>query len=57
MQKFLKKVYFLKKFASENLHGFTSRQKFFAQKVVFDVYVIALEFKKNRSIRFKNWKS
>ena len=57
MQKFLKKVYFLKKFASENLHGFTGRQKFFAQKVAFDVYVIAPEFKKNRSIRFKNWKS
>ena len=54
MQKILKKVYFLKKFASENLHGFTGRQKFFAQKVAFDVYVIAPEFKKNRSIRFKN---
>ena len=57
MQKFLKKVHFLKKFALENLHGFTGRQIFFAQKVAFDVYVIAPEFKKNRSIRFKTWKS
>ena len=57
MQKFLKKVHFLKIFALENLHGFTGRQIFFAQKVAFIVYVIAPEFKKNRSIRFKTWKS
>ena len=44
MQKFLKKVHFLKIFASENLHGFIARQIFFAQKVAFDVYVIAPEF-------------
>ena len=53
MQKFLKKVHFLKIFASENWYVFTGRQIFFAQKVAFDVYVIAPEFEKNHSIRFK----
>ena len=33
MPKFLKKVHFLKKIASENQHGFTGRQIFFLQKV------------------------
>ena len=57
MQEFLKKVHFLKKFASENLLGFTGRQIFFVQKVAFDWCMIEHKFKKNRSIRFKNWKS
>ena len=57
MQKFLKKVHFLKKFASENLHGFTGHQIFFVQKVAFDECMIEYKFKKNCSIRFKNWKS
>ena len=46
MQKFLKKVHFLKKFASENLHGFTGHQIFFVQKVAFDECMIEYKFKK-----------
>ena len=53
MPKFLKKVHFLKIFALKNLHGFTGRQIFFAQKVAFNVYMIQYKFKKNRSIRFQ----
>ena len=57
MLKFLKKLHFLKKIASENQHGFTGRQIFFVQKVAFDECMIEYKFKKNCSIRFKNWKS
>ena len=53
MLKFLKKLQFLKKIASENQHGFTGRQIFFVQKVAFDYQKIKYKFKKNRSIRFE----
>ena len=53
MPKFLKKVHFLKKFASENQHGFTSRQIFLVQKVAIDPYMIEYKFQKNCSIRFR----
>jgi len=40
MQKFLKKVHFLKKFASENLLGFTGRQIFLFKKLhLIDVWL------------------
>ena len=53
MQKNLKKVHFLKNFCKENLQEVTQPLKIFVQKIYFDVYVITLEFKKNRSIRFQ----
>ena len=54
MQKNLKKVHFLKKFWLENVDRVTKPLKFFVQKISFDMCVIIPEFKKNRSIRFKN---
>ena len=42
MQKFLKKVHFLKKVALENLHGFTGRQIFLVQKLhLMDLWLSA----------------
>ena len=55
MQKNLKKVHFLKNFCKENVQEVTQPLKIFVQKSCFDVYVIKLEFKKNRSIRLKVW--
>ena len=54
MQKNLKKVHFLKKYWLENVERVTKPLKFFVQKISFDMCVIIPEFKKNRSIRFKN---
>ena len=47
MPKFLKKVNFLKKNASENLYGFINCQIFFALKAAFIEYMIRCEFEKN----------
>ena len=54
MQKNLKKVHFLKKFWLENVERVTKPLKFFVQKISFDMFGNILEFKENRSIRFKN---
>ena len=57
MQKYLKKVHFLKNFAPENKHRFPGRQIFFVQKVAFGECMIEYKFKENCSMRFKNRKS
>ena len=54
MQKNLEKVHFLKKYWLENVERVTKPLKFFVQKISFDMCIIIPDFKKNRSIRFKN---
>ena len=54
MQKNLEKVHFLKKYWLENVGRVTKPLKFFVQKISFDMCVIIPEFKKNRSVCFKN---
>ena len=54
MQKNLKKVHFLQKYWLENIERVTKPLKFFVQRISFDMCVIIPDFKKNRSIRFKN---
>ena len=54
MQKNLKKVHFLIKYWLENVERVTKPLKFFVQKISFDMCVIIPDFKKNRSICFKN---
>ena len=54
MQKFFKKVDFLKIFCRENLQGVTQPLKIFVKKSWLDVHVITPKFQKNISICFKS---
>ena len=55
--KIFEKSSFFEKICLRKPAWFTGRQIFFVPKVAFDECMIKYKFKKNRSIRFKNWKS